>query len=493
MWLYQKKYFKFMVLKFKKIKVKKLIWFCATLWTLVSCTPGENPAKGGSKSPLGASFAKFNEGLLKEDVKKAVLDVLKEHYFWDSSIPTIVDLTQYTTALDVLEALKYKPNDEFSMLVPLDLYTSIVVFGKLTDTGINVALDEKQKLYVAYVFKNSPAEKAGVKRGWEILKINDTRISVNYPLDSAFKKLNESSKIDIDFQITDTTYSSKSLVKAEYTANPVLHQQVIKLDSLGKDKNESVKVGYWVYQNFLISEGLTPKRSAEVQESMEYFQNQGVQELIIDLRYSAGGEVEVAERVCNYIVPAENTGKLMYTKKNNTLQSKNNLTVPFAKAGSLALKQIIILTSKRTRGPAEFILNVMEPYLKVVQIGESTSGMPVTISQLSSFNSKLTDNNIELLAVTSRLANSTGVTDYWDGFPKNFPTTPSPTGGFLYQIAYDSPQFDWGNVKDYQLAAALQYIKTGKFGNRLGGTYFLPTWEKALEADKGLHYKFPDF
>ena len=474
--------------------VKRLFWFWVILlMATAACTPGENPSKGGNTGALGASVKKFNEGLLKEDVKKAVLDVLKEHYFWDSSIPTIVDLTQYATALDVLEGLKYKPNDEFSMLVPLDLYTSIVVFGKITDTGINVALDDKQKLYVAFVFKNSPADKAGVKRGWEILKINDTRIPVNYPLDSAFKRLNETLKIDIDFQTSDSTYSSKSLEKAEYTANPVLHQQIIKLDSLGKDKNESLKVGYWVYQNFLISEGLTPKRSAEVQESMEYFQNQGVQELIIDLRYSSGGEVEVAERICNYITPAENTGKLMYTKKNNTLQSKNNLTVPFAKAGTLALKQIIILTSKRTRGPAEFILNVMEPFLKVVQIGESTSGMPVTISQLSSFNSKLTDNNIELLAVTSRLANSTGVTDYWDGFPKNFPATPSPNGGYLYHLAYDSPQYNWGNVKDYQLAAALQYLKTGKFGNRVGGTYMRPTWEKVRLADNGIHYKFPTY
>jgi len=239
-----------------------------------------------------------------------------------------------------------------------------------------------------------------------------------------------------------------------------LHQEVFTVDSTGKDKDKKVKVGYWVFQNFLASEGLSPKRSSQVQESMEYFQSQGVQELIIDLRYSFGGEVEVAERVCNYIVPIQHSGKLMYTLNNNSRLSKENRVVPFGKAGSIVLDQVIILTSNRTKGPAEFILNVMEPYMKVVQIGENTSGMPVGLEPIARSNSNFKKFNVELLAVKYKLTNATGITDYWDGFPKSFPAKPTPKAGYVFFPVPDNPKFSWGNPKDPQLAEAIKYIKT---------------------------------
>jgi len=240
-----------------------------------------------------------------------------------------------------------------------------------------------------------------------------------------------------------------------------LNQQVFTVDSTGKKKDIKVKVGYLAYQNFIATDGLLPKRSAELQKSMEDFQSQGIQELILDLRYSYGGEVDVVERLCNYIVPAEHNGKLMYSLKNNSKQTKYDRSVPFGKAGSITLNKVIVLTSKQTKGPAEFILNVMEPYLKVVQIGENTYGMPVGLDRIGTTgNSNFSKFNVELLAVKYILTNSTGITEYWDGFPKSFPATPTKKAGYDYVSAPDNPRLDWGNTKDPQLAAAIKYIKT---------------------------------
>jgi C-terminal processing protease CtpA/Prc len=322
---------------------------------------------------------------------------------------------------------------------------------------------------VAYVIKGSPADLAGVKRGWEVLKINKTLIPENYNLKLANASLEgfpPGGKFNINFQVAENEFVSKSIESVEYKVKAVLldkldKKNVFTVDSTGKEKDKKVKVGYWVYQNFIATEGLLPKRSAEVQESMEYFQTEGIQELIIDLRYSFGGEVEVVERLCNYIVPAEHNGKLMYTLKNNSKQTKYDRAVPFGKAGSITLNKVIILTSKQTKGPAEFIMNVMEPYLKVVQIGESTSGMPVGLERIGTTgNSNFSKFNVELLAVKYILTNSTGITEYWDGFPKSFPATPTKKAGYDYVSAPDNPRLDWGNTKDPQLAAAIKYIKT---------------------------------
>ena len=443
--------------------MKKLIWLWAVLCLgVISCGTNEVPAGALSEADL-AALKKYQNALKNDTLKKAILDVMQETYFWNNSIPLTFDATKYETALDVLEALKYKPNDEFSELLPSSLFESRIIQGKATDIGINVAHDERKKLYVAYVLKGSPADLAGVKRGWEILKINKTLIPENYDLKLANLSLvgMPGTKFNINFQVAENEFVSKSIESVEYKVKAVLGNKVFTVDSTGKEKDKKVKVGYWVYQNFIATEGLLPKRSAEVQKSMEDFQTEGIQELIIDLRYSFGGEVEVVERLCNYIVPAEHNGKLMYTLKNNSKQTKYDRSVPFGKAGSLALNKVIILTSKQTKGPAEFIMNVMEPYLKVVQIGESTTGMPVGLDRIGTTgNSNFSKFNVELLAVKYILTNSTGITNYWDGFPKSFPTTPTKKAGYAYVSAADNPKLSWGNSKDPQLAAAIKYIKT---------------------------------
>jgi carboxyl-terminal processing protease len=441
--------------------MKNLIWLWVVLWFgVTACGTTEVPAGAELSADDLAALKKYEEALANDTLKRAILDVMQETYLWNNSIPLTFDATKFKTATEVLEALKFKPNDDFSELLPNSIFESRITQGKATDSGISVAHDERKKLYVACVLEGSPAALAGVKRGWEILKINKTLIPENYNLKLAAANLSLGTTFNINFQVAENEFVSKSIERAEYKVNPVLHQKSFSVDSTGKKKDKKVKVGYLVYQNFIATEGLLPKRSAEVQKSMEDFQNQGIQELIIDLRYSYGGEVEVVERLCNYIVPAEHNGKLMYSLKNNSKQTKYDRSVPFGKAGSLSLNKVIILTSKQTKGPAEFILNVMEPYLRVVQIGESTAGMPVGLDRIGTTgNSNFSKFNVELLAVKYILTNSTGITNYWDGFPKSFPTTPTKDAGYAYVSAADNPRLNWGDPKDPLLAAAIKYIK----------------------------------
>jgi hypothetical protein len=87
--------------------------------------------------------------------------------------------------------------------------------------------------------------------------------------------------------------------------------------------------------------------------------------------------------------------------------------------------------------------------------------MPVGLDRIGTTgNSNFSKFNVELLAVKYILTNSTGITEYWDGFPKSFPATPTKKAGYDYVSAPDNPRLDWGNTKDPQLAAAIKYIKT---------------------------------
>jgi hypothetical protein len=212
---------------------------------------------------------------------------------------------------------------------------------------------------------------------------------------------------------------------------------------------------------------------------MEFFQSQGIQELIIDLRYNGGGSVAVCEQIGNYLIQSANSGKLMYTNKLNDLKSNNNNSVNFSKIGSLNLSRIIFITSRGSASASELIINNLTPYTQVVIIGDNTFGKPVGSFPLARYNRVLQTNNVELVPITFATANAQGKAEYFDGFPADFRVG-------------DSPQFPWGDLRDLRLAAALQYIQTGNVSGRMMDTYYKPKWEM-IDAFKGLQQEFPAF
>ncbi len=440
--------------------MKKILWIGVWLWMSVgACTPKEEPVDPGE---------------VENEVKKAIVDVMREWYFWNDQIPATLDLSKFSTNEELLDDILYKPLDRFSYLTTQEDFNNSFV-GKNAGHGFGFAFTADEKLYISFVFNESPAGKDGWKRGWEITQINDKPIS-DYKTSTGgydFKLGGPDPGITnkFTFKLPDGSTTTRSNTKAEYQSNSVLDQRIIQVDTK--------KVGYWAYQSFKATAGLSPTRSAEVQTSMEYFQSQGVQELIIDLRYNGGGSVAVAEQICNYLVQSANTGKLMYTNQLNATKTAQNSSRNFSKIGNINLSRVIFITSRSSASASELIINALDPYMDVVLIGDNTYGKPVGSFPLSSYNRILQNNNVEVVPITFAIANSVGKAEYFDGFPADFKVG-------------DSPQIAWGNENDLRLAAAIQYIRTGTVGNRMKDSYFKPRWE-IIDAFKGLQQEFPVF
>ena len=125
------------------------------------------------------------------------------------------------------------------------------------------------------------------------------------------------------------------------------------------------------------------------------------------------------------------------------------------------------------------VINVLDSYLDVVLIGDNTYGKPVGSFPLSSYNTVLKNNNVELVPITFAIANADGKADYFEGFPADFSVG-------------DSPQFPWGDERDLRLAAALNFIQNGNVSGRMLNTYYKPKWEM-IDDFKGLKQEFPAY
>ncbi len=406
-------------------------------------------------------------------VKEAIVESMEEWYFWNQELPGAVDVNDFETNEDLLDAIIFKPLDRFSYLTTSEDFQNAFV-GRNAGHGFGFGFNADEKLYLTFVFEESPAGLDGWKRGWEIIEINGKPIAeyavtggYNFELGPPDPGISNT----FTFKLPDGSTTTRTNLKAEYQSNSVLHQKVFELG----DK----KVGYWAYQSFKATAGLNPTRSQEVENSMEYFMEEGINELIIDLRYNGGGSVAVAEQISNYLIQTSNSGKLMYTNKLNSLKTSQNRSENYSKIGSLNLDGVVFITSGSSASASELIINNLDPYMDLTLIGAPTFGKPVGSFPLSRYNTVLQRNDVELVPITFATANSEGKAEYFDGFP-------------VQVEVGDSPQFDWGDPQDFRLEAALQFVGNGAVNGRLRSTSFQPKWEM-INAFEGLQQEFPAY
>lgn len=409
-----------------------------------------------------------------DQVKQAIYDSMEEWYYWNEELPPIPSFSDFSGNSEFLNALLFQELDRFSYLTTLEDFQNAFV-GRNAGHGFGFAFDAEERLFLTFVFDESPAGKDGWQRGWEITEINGKPISdyktsiggYDFQLGASDPGISNT----FTFLLPDGTTTTRTNTKAEYQSNSVLYQNVFDL----ADK----KVGYWVYQSFKATAGLSPTKSQEVDESMAFFQGENINELIIDLRYNGGGSVAVAEQISNYLIQSANSGKLMYTNKLNSLKTSLNDSENFNKLGTLDLSRVIFITSRGSASASELVINILRPYTEVVLIGDNTFGKPVGSFPLSSFNRVLSQNDVELVPITFATANADGNADYFDGFPVDLSVG-------------DSPQYAWGDPRDFRLAAALDLVESSGFSSRIHYPFFKASWEM-IDAFEGLEKEFPAY
>lgn len=249
-------------------------------------------------------------------------------------------------------------------------------------------------LTIGYVYPGSPAETAGLRRGDTIYKMGSTRITrSNYQ--SVMQELfySPSGTYDIvyaRYEANDAAerYDLVQDKKAEVTAasygyNPIIYAAILTNSELSSDNAASdlppFNIGYMASESF----------DATAQEVMDYqikqFIDAGITELILDLRFNVGGEVQQSRYLASSIVGRDYDDKIFFKAKFRDgkieewpFKSGPSESDKLGVAPSMGLKRLWVIMSENTASASELIINALKGVdFPITLIGSRSEGKNV--------------------------------------------------------------------------------------------------------------------
>jgi C-terminal processing protease CtpA/Prc len=309
------------------------------------------------------------------------------------------------------------------------------VNGSSQDAGIEYSFLSSTDLRVKLVYSQSSAGLQGVKRGWQVLKINGVDGTVAN-IDQLNTELSKTSQT-IVFAKPDGSQQTLLLTVGAYKSDYVINPKVFTVN--GKN------VGYFAFDSFL-GEAINGKTAQStlnlLDEVFTQFKANNVTDLILDLRYNGGGYGLVANYLANLIAPTSAVGKVFAKTEHNTLYSSYNSINYFKQStNGLNLSRVVIIVNKGTASASEELINGLKAVMDVKLIGNTTHGKPVGYYAIPTMD-------YYAFPVAFKNVNAAGTGDFYEGF------TPD-------KIQTDDVTHDLGDASEACLNTALTYISTG--------------------------------
>lgn len=212
--------------------------------------------------------------------------------------------SQYTGDFDrnemgdaMLEAMFDSLGDPYSTYYTSDEYTGISeqMTGTFSGIGIYMDLTDPQNILITHVVSDGPAEKAGIKDGDILRKIDGTDVDGMAYKDILNLTTGEpGSEVEVTVE-RDGKEQTFTVERGEVNLNTVT---IADLDGVG----------------YIYLKGFGKGSADEFIEAVEELRDEGVTSLVIDLRYNGGGLLDTAVDILDYLLPEGKLGELIDAK-----------------------------------------------------------------------------------------------------------------------------------------------------------------------------------
>ena len=391
-----------------------------------------------------------------------------ETYLWYNELPDI-DPATITNPLEYFERMKTNARtnsgqnkDRFHYTYDTDEWNQLSESGISVGYGaqFTVTFEPSTRAFITYTEPNSPAHSANIGRGTEIIAADGILLSsINSQesyakfLAAAFPSTIGESHTFIVRELNADADRTVTLQSAITTEQPVHTNKVFT--------QNNKKIGYVLFNSFNVA-------TAEEQliNTVSGLVIQNIDELILDLRYNAGGYLAIATELGSMIAGDQAIGSMYTELAFNDKHSMENESYRFPLEAyglsvaegtvlpQLNLSKVYILSSGDTASASEYLINGLRGIdVEVILIGETTTGKPYGF--LPQDNCGTTYFTIQFKG-----QNAKGYGDFADGFiPSTYDNGRDRVRGC---VVTDDLTHLLGDKNERMLATALHYIENNE-------------------------------
>ncbi len=393
-----------------------------------------------------------------------ILATMREWYLFPETLPSGLNPSSYGTASDYLDALTATARAQgrdryFTYLTSIAQETAYYTSGSSAGFGFRLTSDGSSTLTVAESFEGGNALQAGIDRGTQILAIGTSSSDLRdvSTLFSTQGSAGVQAALGPDTSGTtrvlrvrdpNGTVRTVTLAKSDFTLTPVSSRYGAQILT---DPNGGGRVGYVNLRTFIDT------ADPALRSAFANFKAQGIDKVIVDLRYNGGGLVSIAVLFGNLLGGARASTDVFAYTSFRPEKSANDKVDRFApQPESIAPTRIAFIGTRSTASASELVINGMIPYLRanLGLIGTNTYGKPV--GQVAIDKAEC-DDRLRVIAFATQNANRQG--SYFNGLASNVEASCA---------AGDDLSQPLGDVREASVRAALDFV-AGRSCNAIGG------------------------
>ncbi|MCA6079225.1 S41 family peptidase [Fulvivirga sedimenti] len=435
------------------------------LTTAVSaCKDDDNPSPIDPNNPYGA-------------INAWIYDTMDEVYYWTDQLPAESATNDKLDPSDYFYDELVVSADRFSRIYPdfQDLLNGL--------EGINIEAGYDYQpvqsgptevvALIKYVKRGSPADDAGLQRSDIITAVNGQVITTsNYQ--QVLSQVKENHTITYErFNEVSGQYEPAGDISLNVEVVPENPNLLDTVYTMG-DK----KIAYFFYTFFSPGPEDTDLYDQEMDAIFGSFKDQGVTDIVVDLRYNLGGAISSATNLASLIAPNVTSSSVFYENVWNDLYQNYIEGLPngddilrgkfIEKAGNIGSQlngpKVYFLVGRETASASELVINGLDPYIDIELIGFQTIGKNVGSIPIEDEDNP--DNDYGMLPIVLKTFNSQGLSDYDQGFV--------PVGeNFIDE--FDYRWYPVGDIRDPLLKKAIENITGEVLPSSIAGR--VQAWE----------------
>ena len=432
-----------------------------------------SPTGGGSSSGSGGGSTTVDPCGVSAQID-FIDSTARTYYYWYDELAS-VNKADYDDPEEFLEAIMAPIWDDgsgrdpgFSYVTTLEADQASITNRTYYGFGFRFQLlDNNTIFYFSDSFEDSPAFEAGLRRGQQLLAVDmgegfeswESIVARGATSDEVFGPSDEAATRT--FKVDDNGVERDiEATKAEINTPPIAGDPLL----IAREGNSPV--GYLHFRSFIraaYDATLSEYPSTyPLPEAARLFNEAGVTDLVIDLRYNGGGLLDVAQAFMNLLAGESADGEASYILKvnDNPENDYSDYSEDFAPLpDTFNPLRIAFIVTGASASASELLINGLDPHIEVALVGANTSGKAVGQSLFP-----LDENQCEmaLRLISFEIQNGLGQGGYWNGL--------EDTGRFTLYSANDDVTRPFGDVNEESLQVALAWLngEAAKPSSKLG-------------------------